>query len=688
MTRSHRTRARLLKARRTSPFASALAGLLLTSASWLSTAPAQLPAFPGAEGAGAFAKGGRGGDVYHVTNLNGSGAGSLANGFVGVPSAGRTIVFAVSGYIPISGTLTLNASNVTIAGQTAPGDGIGVRNGTFRLVRSDCIIRHIRFRDGNSADAVNVDGTSSNTVFDHCDMMLSNDENFSSFNTPPENLTFQWSMNSWGMETHSAGGLWDQRHATAHHTLWSHNHTRNPKARPDGCLDWINNVTFDWDIGFIMGDSETPANWKANVRGCYFVCPPGNIRTVALETARLDRNGVPNFHLYLDNCLMDNNGDGVLNVSKSGYALASGNYARSATPFPNNGLPVTIDDPLTAYKKVVSAAGPLRLDCSPARSLRDELSTILINNLVTQRRHHVSSPAGTGGANGGFGTLNSAPAPTDTDRDGMPDFWEVATGSNPNAASNNNPVPAGAYLPSSPSGYTLLEDYLHFLAVPHTVVARNGTVDIDLRKFTSGFTRNPVFALSNITNGSATLQANGSTVRFVPNTNFAGRARFDFRVTDGDGSTWTQPFAVLVSGTPGSTTPPPPPPPPGAVTYSAETAVLAGGTVAESTNTGFRGTGYANLPITGGTVTFNNVAGNGGGSKNLAIRYAHGATAARTGNLTVNGATRTITFAPTGAFTAWTTLNVAVTLLNNSTNTIQFASTGQDLANIDEITVP
>lgn len=665
--------------------AALLSGLLLASLSWLSPASAQLPAFPGAEGAGAFAKGGRGGDVYHVTNLNASGAGSLANGFVGVPSTGRTIVFDVSGYIPISGTLTCNAANVTIAGQTAPGDGIGVRNGTFRLVRSDCIIRFIRFRDGNSADAVNVDGTATNTLFDHCDMMLSNDENFSSFNTPPENLTFQWSMNSWGMETHSAGGLWDQHHATAHHTLWSHNHTRNPKARPDGCLDWINNVTFDWDIGFIMGDSSTPANWRANVRGCYFVCPPGNIRSVALESANLDRNGDPNFHLFLDNCLMDANGDGVLNVSKTGYALASGDYEQSATPFPNNGLPVAIDDPLTAYKKVVSAAGPLRLDSSPVRGLRDELNTILVNNLVTQRRNHVSAPAGTGASNGGFGTLTSTAAPVDTDRDGLPDFWEIATGSNPNAASNNNPVPAGAYLPSSPSGYTLLEDYLHFLAIPHTVTAKATAVEIDLRKFTSGFTKSPVFALSNILNGSAALQANGSTVRFVPNSNFAGRARFNFRVTDGDGSTWTQTFAVLVSGTPSSD---PVTPNPVANTYAAETAVLAGGTIAESINTGFHGTGYANAPTTGGSITFNNVAGNGGGAKTLSIRYALGTTAARTGSLRVNGAVQSITFAPTGAFTTWATLNVPITLLATSTNTIQLASTGQDLANVDEIVVP
>ena len=123
-------------------------------------------------------------------------------------------------------------------------------------------------------------------------------------------------------------------------------------------------------------------------------------------------------------------------------------------------------------------------------------------------------------------------------------------------------------------------------------------------------------------------------------------------------------------------------------TYQAESAVLGGGTVAESTNGGYNGTGYANFPTTGGTCTFNNVNGNGGGTKSLAIRYANGGSTARAGTITVNGVSSAITFNPTGAWNMWTTLNVNITLNNSTTNTIQFASTGQDLANIDQITVP
>jgi hypothetical protein len=123
-------------------------------------------------------------------------------------------------------------------------------------------------------------------------------------------------------------------------------------------------------------------------------------------------------------------------------------------------------------------------------------------------------------------------------------------------------------------------------------------------------------------------------------------------------------------------------------TYPAESAALAGGVTIDSNNNGFNGTGFANFPASGGTLTFNNVDGNGGGSKSLAIRYANGAATARAGNLTVNGVTTPISFATTGGWTNWVTMNVAITLNNNTSNTIQFASTGNDLGNIDEITVP
>jgi len=527
----------------------------------------QIPAFPGAEGFGAYANGGRGGDVYYVRNLNTSGAGSFAEGIATVPSSGRTFVFGVSGYIHINKT-TLSRSKVTIAGQTAPGDGIGFKDGAFYINGSDVVIQHARFRYRDQiagGDCIDVGNGVTNLILDHISVEFSTDENLSSFeqNPRPDLVSLQWSLNGWGLESHSCGGLWDLGRVTTHHTLWAHNHTRNPKARPEGLLDWVNNVTFDWDIGFIMGDSTTPAGWKANVRGNYFICPPGNVRSVALEKASLDRNGNYNFTLHVSSNLLDKNGNTILDGSDYGYGIASGSYQLSAAPIVVAGAqePVAIDPPLTAYKKIVSRAGPLRLDALAPIPLRDEVDTILINNLTTLKRNHLSSEAGTGASNGGMGFLNSTAAPLDTDRDGMPDIWEQALGWNPagddhnTALANSGGVVTGlTFFPrNTPAGYTRLEEYLYFLTIPHATIGKNtsdaaSSLSTDLRKFVSGFNKPPViFSLSNVTNGAAVLQPDGYTVVFTPTLDFAGRAGFEFTVRDGDGSTWTQAFGVLVS---------------------------------------------------------------------------------------------------------------------------------------------
>ncbi len=539
-----------------------ISGLIFLS---LALAGAQIPAFPGAEGFAAHATGGRGGDVYHVTNTNGSGAGSFAYGLTtGVPAAGRTIVFDVSGYATISSTLRVTASKITVAGQTAPGDGFGLKNETFRVSGNNNVFRFFRFRDGRAGDAIDIDSTATNTMFDHCDAMFAHDENFSSFNTPPDNLTFQWSNNAWGLASHSAGGLWDVNRATVHHSLWAHNHTRNPKARPDGLLDWVNNVTFDWDIGFILGDSQTPADWKTNVVGNYFIASSSSGGPFA--SASKDTSGNPNFSVYQSGNFYDSDkdrvldgtlrGSDILGSSLANVNLLAGPVARTA------GVPVTEDaDALLAYKKVVSACGPLRPDANPNRALRDELNTILTNNLVTQRRHRITygSLGGSGATNGGFGTLISSPAPTDTDQDGMPDYWEKAVGHSHTVA-NNNTVMAGSggivtgttyFPPATPAGYTQLEEYLHYMAIPHRAVLKDTSLDIDLGRYTSGFASAPAFTVSNIVGGAVTLSGTGnSQARFVPPAGATGRAMFDFTVTDAEGSTWTQRFAILVSGDP------------------------------------------------------------------------------------------------------------------------------------------
>jgi hypothetical protein len=576
-------------------------------------AAAQIPAFPGAQGFGAYATGGRGGDVYYVTNLNASGAGSLRNGVETAPSNGRTIVFAVSGYIPLPGgsAFRMVQNKITIAGQTAPGDGIGLRNGTVRVTGNNTVLRHLRLRhgkNGSGGDCLNLDSSASNSIIDHVSMMFSTDENISFFNSALDNFTMQYSTSSWGMERHNAGGLWDLQDGTCHHSLWAHHRTRNPKARP-AMLEWINNVTYHWrNEGFIMGDSETPANWKANVIGNYYLSinDPDTgytLRNKGLTKARVASNGVPNFSLHLANTLHDADGDGVLNGTDKGYgivdgaeftpgdAVGSNRYYKSATPFPgaNGTAAVGIDDPLTAYKKVLSASGALRLDANYTGPLRDELDTLLVNSVVNQQSILVQKDGNIAGettpnngeanlanppyniTNAGFGTLNGTTPPTDVDLDGMPDFWETTlngqNGITYNVATDdhNTTFTAGqlgnTFFPAgTPVGYTYLEEYLHFLAVPHATVVKNvagspSLQTVDLRKYTDGFSKAPAFAVSGVSNGTVqqflangtTPSATGPIVKFTPTLNATGRAGFSFTVTDADGSQWTQQFALLIS---------------------------------------------------------------------------------------------------------------------------------------------
>lgn len=530
---------------------------------------AQIPAFPGAEGFGAWSTGGRGGDVYIVTNLNLSGPGSFAQGIKTVPSQGRTIVFAVSGYIPIS-KLALKSSNVTIAGQTAPGDGVGLRGSSFWMSGSNTVIRFMRFRHGkhgNGGDALDTDGGAANLILDHCEAMFGSDENFSMFKTAPPTLTFQWSINAWGLQHHSAGGLWRVAHATAHHTLWANNHTRNPKCIRPLMFDWVNNVTFGWDIGFNLSGADVPGDYRANIRGSTFI--HGGKTSSAIFGGGKAPDGTMPFHVFVDDCALDGNGNGKLDFSATNYGIISGNlYHREPVPFPQTfaanpaqpgdptlGVPVTVDDRITAFKKVRSQVGTLRMEINPAEPLRDEVTALLIKQVIELRRNIITNETDLAVSGQGFGTLKSAPAPVDSDRDGMPDFWEKALGSNANRDDHNEVFPGKDGLiadktffpPKTSVGYTRLEEYLHFLAIPHGVVAKNGVVQMDLRKFTSGFTVLPAFKISEV-NGGATTQSGdgGCMVTFTPRRDYTGRAMFDFTMTDGEGSSWRQTCALLI----------------------------------------------------------------------------------------------------------------------------------------------
>jgi autotransporter-associated beta strand protein len=552
-----------------------VSAFLLLSAS----AFGQLPSFPGAEGFGAHAAGGRGGDVYIVTNLNASGAGSFADAVNTAPTAGRTIVFAVSGHIRLpsgsGGGLSISKSKITVAGQTAPGDGICFWNNTMNLTGDDLVLRHLRWRYGKQSaggDAVDISG-SQRIILDHCETMFSTDENLSSFGTPPEFFTFQWSINAWGLSGHSAGGLWDIEHATAHHTLWAFNHTRNPKCIAPSVFDWANNVVFGWDIGFNMAASGDSIN-RVNIRGSTF--SHGARADSVIYGGGNNPDGSRIFQLHVADSALDGNNNGILDVSKSNYSMVSSGTTYDAVPtaWPQTvdgvsggavvGVPVSLVPRMTAYKKVLSQAGALRMEYDAARPIHDEISALCVAKTAAMQRGIIADPLSLGLSTGtAFAALNSTAAPRDTDKDGMPDIWENALGMNAAVQSHNTVFPSSGgvisgstFFPAnSPAGYTHLDEYLHFKAQPHALMPRNTAaspsfIDLDMRRYTGGFTSSPVFTIANASGGATSQSgAGGAIVRFTPTVDTSGRAWFDFTVTDSAGSAWTQRFFLLVSAT-------------------------------------------------------------------------------------------------------------------------------------------
>ncbi|MFT3783215.1 MAG: Ig-like domain-containing protein [Nibricoccus sp.] len=398
-----------------------------------------IPAFPGAEGFGASATGGRGGTVYHVTNLNDSGAGSFREA---VSVAGRTVVFDVGGIIRITSPIVVKA-NITIAGQTAPGDGIAVYGN--RLSFSDAnntICRYIRFREGINGDSgTDTVGIASghDMIFDHVSASWGRDETFSVSGSGINNITIQDCIIGQGLLVHSAGGLIQTSGGVSiFRTLYADNWMRNPKVK--GVNDYINNVVYNWGSGggyIPAGDSA--GDTFANMIGCYFIGGPNSgVGTSPFKTGNL------NYRLFHAGNFQDTNLDGVLDAMPVTDA-----------DFPTLQIVTTrFDYPAPATTLTAQQALQQVLTYSGASRRRDSVDTYMINEVLSY---------GTNGTQiynesevGGIGTLNGGLAPTDTDGDGMPDWWEQAAGTDPLVA-DNNVVQA--------DGYTNLEHYINALAV-------------------------------------------------------------------------------------------------------------------------------------------------------------------------------------------------------------------------------
>jgi len=412
---------------------------------------AQVPAFPGAEGFGMYAIGGRGGVVYEVTNLNDSGPGSLR---AACEAKGpRTVVFRVSGTIVVKSRMNINNPYITIAGQTSPGDGICLRDEAMMIKSHDVVIRNMRFRIGDTTkghgtgDSIDIWRGSDRVILDHCSISWGTDECGSFYGNT--NVTVQWCMIGEGLYGHSCGGLWGPD-SSYHHNLIYSNGTRNPKfaySRPDTVSDFRNNVIYNWGYqSSIAGKGD-----NINIVNNYYKYGPGRDANSPLSYKIVGI--VDSANLFV----AGNYVWGFPRVTADNWAggVQGGVYDRSNKPF--KAPPITMQSAEEAFELVLANGGAIR-------PKRDSVDERVVHQTRTRTYTFASKKEGVlypGIADsmdmiGGWPTLSSLPAPEDSDHDGMPNDWEKANGLNPNDPEDRN----GCKLDKN---YTNLEVYLNTL---------------------------------------------------------------------------------------------------------------------------------------------------------------------------------------------------------------------------------
>lgn len=435
-----------------------MSGLVLLLAAAFMDEP--VLAFPGAEGAGRFAQGGRGGEVHRVTTLADAGPGSLR---AAVDAEGpRTIIFDIGGTIRLESPLVIRRGQITIAGQTAPGGGVTLAGQPLEVQADDVVIRYVRSRLGD-AGAVEGDAVSINRgrriILDHLSASWSVDETLSASNrySPPErglyDVTVQWSIisESLNQSVHSEGahgygslirGGFGARFSF-HHNLWAHHRARMPRPGnyngvdidPDGpVMEFRSNVFFNWGGGHAGYDAdEAQAVAYAFIDNSYVAGPDSRAAIAFEESNRLARawfsgntmNGVEPADPW----------SLVVGDIPEGYHLTA----------PPEVAPVQADPAASAYERVLAGAGASRV--------RDAVDQRVVADVR----------AGTGGLIdsqeqvGGWPELDAGTPWTDTDGDGMPDDWEAARSLDPADPSDG---------PADPDsdGWTNLEDWLNSLA--------------------------------------------------------------------------------------------------------------------------------------------------------------------------------------------------------------------------------
>ena len=537
--------------------------------------PCQL-AFPGAEGYGRYAIGGRGGMVYHVTNLSGdkNTPGSLLYGLVNIDKP-RYIVFDVSGIIELDFSSNFVKPYAYIAGQTAPGKGICIKASNINI-GSDVICRHIRFKRGlgvygeNTGNAMGMSGAD-HAIVDHCTAAWGTDETVSGRGAL--NVSFQYNVISEALgiaghknyadgTNHGYAATIDGRIGSWHHNLlvncegrnWSMGGGMDGQNRPIGGLDLFNNVCYNWHKRTTDGNCH-----EVNFVNNYYKMGPDtrltNLFTMDFELATDVADNRTNTGFVSGN--IRENKNHTLSYDKlndtyraTGYVPTDYQYLVNEPLFPSY---ATIHSAKDAMKIVTSYAGatmPMR-DEHHQRNIRETLdgtytyvgSKSKIKGEIDTEEDITEHAAGKGWEEYPEERRDNN---FDTDQDGMPDWWETCIGSNPSVA-NQNDDPDG-------DGWTLLEDYLDFMAHPYIIITPNGQGTIDLKPYFAGFfgqngkSVTPTFTCDTQTDNGVSLSIDGSTMT-VTVADFTSPTVLSYPITVNDGeTTFTQRFGVAVTG--------------------------------------------------------------------------------------------------------------------------------------------
>ncbi len=436
-------------------------------------------AFPGAEGFGKYATGGRSGKVVIVTNLNDDGKGSLREAVSRNESA--IVIFTVSGTIHLKSALNIKG-NKTIAGQTAPGDGICIADYPVGLNGDNIIVRYLRFRMGDRfQNKGKVDGSGNddalggarrkNIIIDHCSISWSTDECFSIYGgdsttlqwniiSEPLNYSYHFEEGDTDYERHGYGGIWGGAHLTAHHNLFAHCNSRNPRFNGTRLgaarefADFSNNVIYNWGHNTIYGGE----NGSYNITGNYFKYGPStnkNVRYRIVNPSRTDKIVFGKWYVngnYVDGAkdISDNNWLGI-HMGNGGTEEEKRN-AVTGNPF---GAEYFEKQSATeAFEAVLKLAG--------ASFKRDTLDERIANDVKNRTGRIIDVQGGYPHGTEYEKTVNAWPAlqslsaPADRDKDGMPDMWEDKMGLDKND-------PSDASRNQLHSFYTNIEVYINSL---------------------------------------------------------------------------------------------------------------------------------------------------------------------------------------------------------------------------------